>query len=139
MTGLTRSLALRLAAHALAVALCLGAVSTALAEGGPASLAPPEPPAADAPQIEHFEYWRARGDAAREKVAEARARLDAANTAVNRMQRRNHPRGEAREALRREQAEAREAWEAAVHVLEVELPAEARAARADPRWLRERS
>ena len=106
---------------------------------GPASVAPavPAPPAADAPQIEHFEYWQARGDVARQKVATARARLDEANGAVSRMQRRNHPRGEARVALRDEQASARAAYEAALHHLEVELPAEARAAGAQTRWLRD--
>ena len=98
----------------------------------PASVAPPP---ASAPQVEHIAYWRARADLARADVAAARKRLDEANAAVSRMRARNHPRGEARVALRAEQAAAREAHEAAVRTLEVDLPAEARAAGASPRWL----
>jgi hypothetical protein len=118
---------------ALLIGLAAPISSAAADSPGPASVAPP--PAADAPQIEHVEYWRARGDQARAHVAAARERLDEANAAVSRMQRRNHPRGEARIALRNEQAAAREAHEAAVRALEVDLPAEARTAGASTRWL----
>ena len=137
MTRTTRSLGALVACVLCATGLTLDAWAEEPAQPGPAAVAPP--PAADAPQIEHFEYWQGRAAVARAHVAATRERLDAANTAVNRMQRRNHPRGTAREELRREQTEARAAGEAAVHVLDVELPAEARAAGADPRWLRERS
>ena len=104
-------------------------------EPGPAALSPPE---ADAPQIEQAAYWRARGDAAREKLTEAQATLDAATAAVSRMQRRNHPRGEARLQIRAEREEAQADFDAALHILEVELPAEARAGGAPRHWLNER-
>ena len=136
MTDQIHHLGARATACLLAVTLVCVALPAAADEPGPASLAPP---AADAPQIEHFEYWKARGDAARGALEVARERLDEANRQVRHMQRRNHPRGEARVALRREQSEAREAWEAAVYHLEVELPDLAREAGADPRWLRDRS
>lgn len=96
-------------------------------------------PAADAPQIEQAAYWRSRGEAARERVADARAVLDEANAAVSRMRRRNHPRGAGRIRLREAQKKARIAHGKAVHYLEVELPAEARAARASQHWLRART
>ena len=95
-------------------------------------------PAADAPQIEHFEYWRARADAARMRVSEAQARAGEANAAVRRMRRNNHPRGEARRPLLEEQEQARAALEAATYTLEVELPAEARSGGAQRHWLSER-
>lgn len=118
---------------AAAAALIVGI--GAAAEGpGPAAIGPRPP--ADAPQIEHFEYWRARGEAARAAAAETKARLDEANADVARMLRRNHPRGDARVALFEAQADAEAAHEAAMHHLEVELPAEARAAGASLRWLR---
>lgn len=127
------SIAIAIGSFALWVGLAAPIRSAAEDTPGPAAFAPP---AADAPQIEHVEYWRARGDEARANVTAARQRLDEANGAVSRMQRRNHPRGEARIALRNEQAAAREAHEAAVRTLEVELPAEARAAGASTHWLR---
>jgi hypothetical protein len=108
-------------------------ISSGADSPGPASVTPPP---AGAPQLEHIAYWRARADQARAHVAAARKRLDEANAAVSRMRARNHPRGEARVALREEQAAAREAHEAAVRVLEVDLPAEARAAGISPSWLR---
>jgi len=127
-----------LAVWLLAAALTsLPAVGGAEEPPGPASVGPR--PTADAPQIEHAEYWRARGEAARAQAAETQRRLDEANAAVSRMQRRGHPRGEARRRLREEQASARAAHEATTHVLEVELPAEATAAGAQLRWLRARS
>jgi hypothetical protein len=96
--------------------------------------APIARPPAGARQSEHIAYWRARADQARADVAAARQRLDEANAAVARMNARNHPRGEARVALRQEQAAAREAHEAAVRALEVDLPAEARSAGVSPSW-----
>jgi hypothetical protein len=102
-------------------------------EPGPAALSPPAP---DAPDQERFEYWRSRADAARTRVADAQTRLDEANGQVSRMMRRNHPRGEARQARRAEQQAARDALESATHHLEVELPEEARAAGAQQAWLR---
>lgn len=123
----------------LLAAALMSLPATGLAEEppGPASVGPR--PTADAPQIEHFEYWRARGAVARGHVAATQSRLDEANAAVARMQRRGHPRGEARQRLREEQASARAAHEATTHVLEVELPAEATAAGAQLRWLRVQS
>jgi hypothetical protein len=118
---------------ALLIGLAAPICSTAADSPGPAAVAPPPP--ADAPQIEHVEYWRARADHARAQVSATRERLDEANAAVSRMQRRNHPRGEARVALRAEQAAAQEAHEAAIRALEVDLPAEARAAGASTSWL----
>ncbi len=120
----------------------LVAASSVLADPGPASIAKPSaltPPAADAPQLEHAEYWRARAAAEWAKVEDARARLDRANGAVNRMRRRNHPRGDARAALQQEQRDAQADWEAAVEAAEVDLAAEAAAAGADPRWIRKPS
>ncbi len=119
----------------LAIALLAAPGALRADEPGPAALAAPP---ADAAQIEHYEYWQARGEAARARVAEARAELDEADAAVSRMRRRNHPRGEARIRLREQQAEARAAYEAAVRFLEVDLPAEAEAAGGSRRWLRER-
>ena len=106
------------------------------AKPAPAAISPP---AEDAPQVEHFEYWQARGVAARERVAEAQAVLDEANAAVSRMRRRNHPRGEARIRINEERDQARAAYDEAVRFLEVELPAEARAAGAPRHWLDERT
>jgi hypothetical protein len=124
-------------------AACLAAIFAGLSAAGQADASGPaaiaSPPPADAPQIEHYEYWRARGDAARAAVAEAKARLDEANGRVARMNRDNRPQGEPRVAIRREQAEARAAWEAAVHHLEVELPALVREAGGQARWVRDRS
>ena len=68
-------------------------------EPGPAAL---QPPAADAPQIEQFEYWRARGDEAIERLQQAEAELGEAQAAVSRMRRRNHPRGLPRRELQDE-------------------------------------
>ena len=125
---------------ALAVLLALtpltGAMTASAEEPGPAAL---NSPAADAPQIERFEYWRARGDEAIERVAAARRALDEANAAVSRMQSRNHPRGAARLKLRQEQEHARKAYAATRHYLEVELPAEARSHGAPRHWVAERS
>ena len=104
------------------------------ADPAPAAISPP---AEDAPQVEHFEYWQARGTAARERVAEARAVLDEANAAVSRMRRRNHPRGEARIRINEERDRARAAYDEDLRFLEVELPAEARAAGAPRHWLQE--
>jgi len=137
MNARTLRFGTRFASWLLLAAVAASPILAGAEPPGPASVAPP--PAADAPQIEHFEYWRSRADAARAVVAVRRARLDEANSAVNRMQRRNHPRGEAREALREEQAHAQAAYDAALHYLEVELPAEASAAGAQSHWLRERS
>jgi hypothetical protein len=100
----------------------------------PASLGPPNP---DAPQIDHFEYWRARGYAARARVADTQLVLTEATAAVTRMRRDNHPRGEARLLLRQESADAQTAFDAATRYLEVELPAEARAAGVQQSWLGE--
>lgn len=108
--------------------LCIGLAASMATAGSPR-------PAFDAPQAEQVEYWHARGEQARAEVAAARKRLDDANAAVRRMQRRNHPRGAARIALREEQAAARKAHAAAVRVLEVELPAEAQDAGASLHWL----
>lgn len=104
-------------------------------ESAPAAISPP---AEDAPQVEHFEYWQARGAAARERVAEAQAVLDEASAAVSRMRRRNHPRGEGRVRINQERDEARAAYDEAFRFLEVELPEEARAAGAPRHWLNER-
>jgi hypothetical protein len=101
----------------------------------PAAITTPE---ANAPQIEHFEYWRARADAARKRVSDAQARVNEANATVRRMRRNNHPRGEARRPLLEEQEQARAALEAATYTLEVELPAEARLGGAQRHWLSER-
>jgi len=55
------------------------------------------------------------------------------------MRRRNHPRGEARIRINEERDQARAAYDEAVRFLEVELPAEARAAGAPRHWLDERT
>jgi len=122
-----------LVGFAMWAAIVGGPLAAAADEPGPASISHPGP---DAPEVERIEYWRGRADEARERVAVARRELDAANGAVARMQRRNHPRGEARQALRDDQRRARVAYEAAQTFLEVELPAEARQAAAPVRWLR---
>jgi len=105
-------------------------------EPGPAAL---EPPAADAPQIERFEYWRARGDAAIARLQQAEAERDEAQAAVSRMRRRNHPRGVRRQELQAELVKAQEAYEAARHHLEIDLPAEARRSGAPRHWVGKRS
>ena len=105
-------------------------------EPGPASL---QPPAADAPQIERFEYWRARGDEAVARLQQAEAELDEAQAAVSRMRRRNHPRGLQRQEIQAELVKAREAYEAARHHLEVDLPAEAHSSGAPRHWVGKRS
>ena len=122
------------AAGLLALALWAPTAATASDEADP--VAELQPPAASAPQIERFEFWSARAATERARLDEARTRLDAANAAVSRMQSRNQPRGEARREIRDEQAAAQAAYDAARHVVEVELPAEARAAGAPERWLR---
>ncbi|MBW2424155.1 MAG: hypothetical protein JRG86_07895 [Deltaproteobacteria bacterium] len=119
--------------------LAAPAIASAEKPDGKPAPAAISPPAEDAPQVEHFEYWQARGAAARERVAEAQAVLDEANAAVSRMRRRNHPRGEARIRINEERDRARAAYDEAVHFLEVELPAEARAAGAPRHWLIERT
>lgn len=105
-------------------------------EPGPAAL---QPPAADAPQVERFEYWRARGDEAIARLQQAEAELDEARSDVSRMRRRNHPRGEQRRVLQQRLAEAREAYAGARRYFEVELPAEARQSGAPPHWVGKRS
>lgn len=105
----------------------------------PAEAAIASPPAAGAAEPERAEYWRRRAESARERAAETGRRLQEANAAVARMQRRGHPRGDARLLLRRAQADARAEHEAALRSLEIELPAEARAAGAHTEWLRESS
>lgn len=132
-SGPRLGISIAVGALVLSIGLAAPIGSPAADAPGPASVAPPS---ADAPQIAHVEYWRARADQARANLTAARTRLDEADAAVRRMQRRNHPRGEARIALRNEQSAAREAYAAAVRALEVDLPAEARAAGASLHWLR---
>jgi hypothetical protein len=105
-------------------------------EPGAAAL---QPPAADAPQIERFEYWRARGDEAVERLQQAEAKLEEAQAAVSRMRRRNHPRGLQRREIQAELAKARQEYEAARHHLEVDLPAEAHRSGAPRHWVGKRS
>lgn len=131
----TRRAAMLALAALLALSPLTGAMPASAEEPGPAAL---QTPARDAPQLERFEYWRARGDEAIERVAVARRELDDLNAAVSRMQRRNHPRGAARIKLRQQQEEARKAYAEARHVLEVELPAEARSHGAPRHWVAER-
>ena len=105
-------------------------------EPGPAAL---QPPAADAPQIERFEYWRARGDEAAARLQQAEAERDEAQAAVSRMRRRNHPRGQQRQEIQAELVRAREKYEAARQHLEVDLPAEAHGSGAPRHWVGKRS
>ena len=94
-----------------------------------------EPPAADAHQLEHYKYWRARGEQALVELERAQIAFQEATAAVSRMRRRNHPRGEARLQLQAERERTREAYQAARYRVEVELPAEARRAGAPRHWL----
>jgi hypothetical protein len=122
---------------AVVAALTLGLADPPAARAenpGPAAAAPP---AADAPEAEHETYWQARGEKARERVATAQAKLEAANADVSRMRRRNHPRGDPRAAIFASRDAARVELDEARHHLEVELPREAEQAGADPGWLRE--
>jgi hypothetical protein len=112
------------------------AEDSALETAGPASIVTP---GSDVPQVEHIAYWRARGEAARVRLAAAEAELSEANASVSRMQRDNHPRGEARQRLRAEQANAQSAYADAIKYLETELPSEARSAGAQQAWLRDPS
>ena len=105
-------------------------------EPGPAAL---QRPAADAPQIEQFEYWRARGDEAVARLQQAEAELDEAQAAVSRMRRRNHPRGQPRREIQAELVKARETLEAARRHLEVDLPADAHRSGAPRHWVGKRS
>ena len=104
-------------------------------EPAPAAL---QPPASDAPQIERFEYWRARGDDAIARLQRTEAELAEAQAVVSRMRRRNHPRGEQRRVIQAELAKAREAYAAAFQHFEVDLPAEARRSGAPQHWVGER-
>lgn len=135
MTNRFRLLSNLLLAGALALGLLAASSITWAEEPGPAALAPPP---FDAPELEHFEYWRARGDAARARVAAAQAELDEANATVRRMRRDRHPRGAARQPLLDAQQQAQAAFDEALHHLEVELPEEARRAGAQQSWLQER-
>ena len=91
------------------------------------------------PQIERFDYWRARGDEAVARLQKAEAELEEAQAAVSRMRRRNHPRGVARQEIQAELVKAQEAYEAARQHLEVDLPAEARRSGAPRHWVGKRS
>lgn len=104
-------------------------------EPAPAAL---QPPAADAPQTERFEYWRARGDEAIARLQRTEAELAEAQAVVSRMRRRNHPRGEQRRVIQAELVKAREAYDAALQHFEVDLPAEARRSGAPQHWVGER-
>jgi len=122
---------------AVITALTLGLAGAPVARAenpGPAAAAPP---AAEAPEAEREAHWRARADAARERVTAAQAQLEAANGDVSRMRRRNHPRGEARAAIFASRDAARAELDEARHHLEVELPRQAEQAGADASWLRE--
>ena len=119
----------------VAMPVVLFAEETDAMPPGPAAVQPDS----SAPRTEQVAYWRARGAAARTQLAEAESRLNEINGAVSRMRRRNHPRGEARQELRAQQAHARAMHEDAVEYLEVELPVEARAAGASTAWLRDPS
>jgi len=80
--------------------------------------------------------WVARLRDARDGLSRARQRYDSAVTAYGKMRHRGKTRGEPREAIRNERAEAREALDAAEHHLDAVLES-ARRAGVPPGWLRE--
>jgi hypothetical protein len=82
--------------------------------------------------------WEMRVRGAREAVARASARRDAAETAYDRMRHRDYPRGKAAAAVEAERSAARAAVEAANRSLE-DLLEEARRAGVPPGWLRAES
>jgi septal ring factor EnvC (AmiA/AmiB activator) len=114
----------------LALGLALAAL---LAQAG--ALAFWMPAAAALPDASPHEAWRDRVAETRNELELARQRLDAAETAVNRMRHSQHPRGSARVALFAERDEARVDLAEAERSLE-ELIEQARRAGVPPGWLR---
>ena len=109
------------------------ALATLLAAPGAPTLATPN--AATLPDASEREAWQERVAEARAAVLRAQQRRTAAETAVDRMRHRRHPRGEAREALFAEREAARLGVTEAERTLE-ELLEEARRAGVPPGWLR---
>jgi hypothetical protein len=122
-------------ASAFVLTVVIMAAPTTLSAEEPPGPAALEVPADDSTWLERFEYWRARGDSALERLDKAESELAAVNGAVSRMRRRNHPRGPERIAMREEQARAQKVYEVARHHFEVELPAEARGAGVPRKWV----
>jgi hypothetical protein len=91
--------------------------------------------AAELPDTRQNEAWSERVAEARADIDSARERRDAAETAVDRMRHRRHPRGAAREGLFSEREVARAGVVEAERALD-ELLEQARRAGVPPGWLR---
>ncbi len=108
-----------------------------LALGGPA-LAPPArgaTPPVSAPQVGR-EAWQQRIEQAREELARARARHEAALEAYREMRHRRRARGTRKQAALKERSEAEAALDEAERRLE-ELLQQARRAGVPPGWIRD--
>ena len=121
-----------LAALRCGVVLVLGLAGPLVAHGAPS--APAVTTARPWDESER-ESWQQRVAEARAELERAQQRRDAAETAVDRMRHRKHPRGEAREALFAEREAARADAAGAERALDALLD-EARRAGVPPGWLR---
>ena len=95
------------------------------------------PPGEAAPEEQCEAYWRAKAEAARERVSLAQERVTAAEYEYNNRRQRQRRRGEYRSEVQSERDAAHRELEEARTYLEQTLPEEARQAGALPGWLRE--
>jgi len=118
--------------HPRRLALGLALAGLLAAPSAPALAAGTQPALVDESERES---WQERVAGARAELERAQKRRDAADTAVDRMRHRKHPRGEAREALFTEREAARAGLAEAERALDETLD-EARRAGVPPGWLR---